>query len=151
MHQQLNLPPITPRLRRDSAGRTLILDPLRGKYVVLTPEEWVRQHFTAMLTDHLGYPRGLMANEIAIRLNGLSRRCDTVVYDNRAMPLMIVEYKAPEIALTRKTFDQILRYNSVLHARWLLLSNGISHIVCRCDYDPLRPVFLDHIPAYSEL
>jgi len=151
MFQQLNLPQIEPRLQRDATGRLQIYDQLRSKYVPLTPEEWVRQHFVAMLADRLGYPRGLMANEVSIRLNGLSRRCDTVVYDRHARPVMIVEYKAPDIQLDRRVFDQILRYNSVLRASWLVISNGMQHIACRLEYEPLRPEFVETIPPFDSL
>lgn len=145
----LNLPQASLRMRETSDGRTEILDPLRGKFVALTPEEWVRQNFTLFLIDTLGYPRGLMANEVALRLNSTLRRCDTVVYSRRGMrPLMIVEYKAPHVAVTQRVFDQIARYNMVMGAEWLVVTNGMEHYCCR-----MRPdggyVFAERIPAYS--
>lgn len=145
----LNLPQASLRMRETSDGRTEILDPLRGKFVALTPEEWVRQNFTLFLIDTLGYPRGLMANEVALRLNSTLRRCDTVVYSRRGMrPLMIVEYKAPHVAVTQRVFDQIARYNMVMGAEWLVVTNGMEHYCCR-----MRPdggyEFSERIPAYS--
>jgi len=144
----LNLPEATLQL---SAGGDKVFDPLRRKYVALTPEEYVRQHFTAFLISHRGYPAGLMANEVGITLNGTSRRCDTVVFDRTGRPLMIVEYKAPSVAVSQRTFDQIVRYNMVLHTRYLIVSNGLRHYCCHIDYSAKRYEFLPDIPAYSEL
>lgn len=133
-------------------GIRRVFDRLRGKYVALTPEEWVRQHFVAYLTGSLGYPSALMGNEVALTLNGTSRRCDTVVFSpNGLKPVMIVEYKAPHIEISQPVFDQIVRYNMVMRARWLVVSNGIRHFCCKIDYDEQRVCFLPGIPAYNEL
>ena len=146
----LNLPPIQPRLRAVSCESAEIFDPLRGKFVALTPEEWVRQHFTAFLADCLGYPPALMANEVSARLNNTMRRCDTVVFMKHGMrPLMIVEYKAPHVAITQKVFDQIARYNMVLGARWLVVSNGMTYYCCRVV--PGGYTFVERIPAYDSI
>lgn len=148
----LNLPPRRLQLGRDSRGRTTVYDPLRRKSVVLTPEEWVRQHFVAHLVADLGYPPPLLANEVGIRLNGLQRRCDTVVWDAAtATPQIIVEYKAPDVEITGAVFDQIVRYNMVLRARLLIVSNGMSHYCCRIDYAANSYSFLPSIPAYGSL
>lgn len=147
---RLNLPAAQVKLR-DGAKGTEIFDPLRGKWVVLTPEEWVRQQFTAYLASELGYPSALMGNEIAIRLNDTSRRCDTIVYDRSAMPVAIVEYKAPVIQITQKTFDQIARYNMVLQVPFLIVTNGLSHFCCRLDPANHRYIFLREIPRYEVL
>lgn len=144
----LNLPEATLRM---SVEGDKVFDPLRHKYVALTPEEFVRQHFTAFLIAHRGFPAGLMANEIGITLNGTSRRCDTVVFDRSGKPLMIVEYKAPTVAISQRTFDQIVRYNMVLHARYLIVSNGLHHYCCRIDYSTRKYEFMPDIPAYSDL
>lgn len=122
----LNLPPAELRLRHSGRGDE-VFDPLRGKWLLLTPEEWVRQHFTSFLRSSLGYPAGLMANEIAVSLNGTSKRCDTVVHDREGRPLMIVEYKAPHIPITQEVFNQIARYSLVLRVRYLTVSNGLHH------------------------
>ncbi len=149
---QLNLPPCRLSISDDADGVRRVLDPLRGRRVALTPEEWVRQHFVAWMIDHLDYPKSMMANEVAIHFNGMSRRCDTVVYSRRGlMPLMIVEYKAPGITVSQKTFDQIVRYNSVLRARWLVVSNGLSHYIARIDYERGRVIFLESMPTREEL
>ena len=146
----LNLPSATFKIsERD--GRKYIFDILRRKYVALTPEEWVRQHFVHYLIHHLGYPSGLLANEVAINLNGCSRRCDTVLYDSSLSPRMIVEYKASDIPLTREVFNQILRYNIVLRVDYLIVSNGINHYCCRVDYHSGSCTFLTSVPHYFEL
>lgn len=146
----LNLPPYETRLREEE-GAVQIFDELRGRYVALTPEEWVRQHFVHMLISEMDYPRGLMGNEVQLELNGMSRRCDTVVYDQRLRPRMIVEYKRPSVAITQKVFDQIGRYNQVMRVAYLLVSNGLEHYCCRMDYEHQTCTFLDHIPRFAEI
>ena len=125
-----------------------IYDRLRKRYVALTPEEWVRQHFVNYLIGYLGYPESFMANEVGLTLNGTRRRCDTVVYDNTLRPRVIVEYKAPSVALTERVFDQIVRYNMVLKVEYLIVSNGIRHYCCRIDYSAGTYSFLREIPEY---
>lgn len=146
----LNLPPHNHKIIQSGQGNK-IFDPLRGKYVALTPEEWVRQNFTAYLINNLSFPASLMGNEIALTLNGTSRRCDTVVFNRKGQPLVIIEYKAPSISVTQKTFDQIVRYNMVLKARYLIVSNGLTHYCCAIDYDKHNYRFLPDIPTYREL
>lgn len=148
--QQLNLPAFTPRLK-ESGGKSLIFDPLRRKYVALTPEEWVRQHFVHYLTTHKGYPSGLMANEVMIQLNNTRKRCDTVLYRKDLSARLIVEYKAPHIEITQAVFDQITRYNLVLRVDYLIVSNGLRHYCCQIDYQTQSYTFLRDIPAYTEL
>lgn len=146
----LRLPPARLRLIR-GIDVIKVLDPLRKKYVVLTPEEYVRQHFTAWLIRELGYPPSLMANEIGIELNGTKKRCDTVVFNPDGTPLMIVEYKAPDVRISQHVFDQIVRYNMSLHAQYLTVSNGLSHYCCRIDYDASTYRFLPSVPSYQIL
>lgn len=150
MIHALNLPKYDARIVRDGTGLK-IHDRLRGKFVALTPEEWVRQHFVNHLIEHLGYPATLMANEIGVTLNGMRRRCDSVVFDRRGRPLVIVEYKSPEVAVSQRTFDQIVRYNMVLHAAYLFVSNGLTHYCCRIDYATGSYGFLREIPGYGSL
>lgn len=132
-------------------GKRNIFDPLRRKYVALTPEEWVRQHFINFLISCKGYPGSLLANEIAIILNGTSKRCDSILFDRQGQPQMIVEYKAPTVKITSKVFDQIARYNIVLKVKFLIVTNGIDHYCCKVDYQNNRCVFLQDIPDYEEL
>lgn len=148
----LHLPPTHLEGKQCADGVVRVFDRLRRKPVALTPEEWVRQHFVAYLIDSLGFPETLMANEVAITLNGTSRRCDTVVYSRQGLvPQVIVEYKAPSVAITQRVFDQIVRYNMVLQVEWLMVSNGLQHFCCHVDYANRRVRFLESIPAYAEL
>lgn len=147
---ELNLPSFDIRLQRDDEG-VKIFDRLRKKFIILTPEEWVRQHFVNYLINHKGFPESLMANEIGITLNGTRRRCDTVVFDKHGSPMVIVEYKASSIVISQSTFDQIVRYNMVFHARYLIVSNGMNHYCCRIDYDNMSYDFLKEVPDYADL
>lgn len=128
-----------------------VFDRLRKRYVALTPEEWVRQHFVEYLIEEKQFPAALMANEVSLTQNGIKRRCDTLVADREGQPLVIVEYKAPEIEITQQVFDQIVRYNMVLRARYLMVSNGMSHYCCQIDYEDNTYSFLNDIPEYAEL
>ena len=146
----LHLPPIELRVK-EIDGNLKVFDHLRMKFVALTPEEYVRQHFTAWLRDSLNYPSSLMANEIGIEVNDMKRRCDTVVFEPDGNPLMIVEYKAPEVAVTQSVFDQIVRYNTTLKAKYLVVSNGLNHYCCVMDYKRNTYFFIPTIPDYREI
>lgn len=147
----LNLPAADLSVSHDENGGVTVFDPLRRRRVRLTPEEWVRQHFTAYLIHHLGYPAGLLGNEVTISLNGMTRRCDSVLYDTNRQPRMIVEYKAPTVALTQRVFDQVWRYNTVLRVEWLVVSNGLKHIVCHLDKTKGTYEFVPQVPDYVSL
>lgn len=150
--QTLNLPPYEIKTRQRKDGRMEIFDSLRRRYVALTPEEWVRQHFIHYLTDHLHYPAALLANEVSLTVNGTTRRCDSVLYDkNGGRPRVIVEYKAPDVTITQDVFNQINSYNSVLHADYLIVSNGIRHFCLHMDYKNLTADYLPSIPDFTEL
>lgn len=103
-----------------------VYDPLRRRWVALTPEEWVRQHFVGYMIEALGFSPLRLANEVSLSFNGMSRRADTVVYDNVLQPLVLVEYKAPNIPLSQQTLNQVLRYNSVINARAVMITNGMD-------------------------
>lgn len=148
--QQLNLPVYQFNIKKKDDG-FIILDSLRKRWVTLTPEEWVRQNFVRYLIQEKEFPASLMNNEISITQNGIKRRCDTLVADMQGNALVIVEYKAPTIAISQKTFDQIVRYNMVLHANYLIVSNGLNHYCCKIDYDNNSYSFLKKIPSYSQL
>lgn len=149
--QPLNLPTFQANIKKID-GMVKILDVLRQKFVALTPEEWVRQHFVHFLMEQKGYPQTLMANEVAVTLNGMSRRCDTVVYRQEGMkPRMIVEYKRPDVEITQKVFEQICRYNMVLEVEWLVVSNGIQHYCCKVDIKNGGYDFVEDIPSYEEI
>ena len=147
---EINLPPYEIKLREQD-GKRQILDFLRRKYVSLTPEEWVRQHFVNYLLNHKGYPKGLLANEVELRVGEKKLRCDTLLYNKGLQPQMIIEYKAPDIELTQRVFDQITVYNFLLRVDYLVVSNGRQHYCCRMDYEHRSYTFLQEIPAYSAL
>lgn len=146
----LSIPYASLRLAKDEKDNLKVFDPLRKKFVALTPEEFVRQNFVGWLTTHFGYPASLMANEVEIELNGTKKRCDTVVYGRQCQPLMIIEYKAPDVEITQNTFDQIVRYNRELKARYLIVSNGRNHYCCVIDYERDSYNFIRLIPQYNE-
>ncbi len=149
--QRLNLPPFNIKVAEHD-GHTTIYDFLRHRYLRLTPEEWVRQHFTHFLVEQKGYPTALLANEVTINVNGVARRCDSVLYKAAGgIPRMIIEYKAPHIHITQSVFQQIYSYNSVLRADYLIVSNGLQHYCCHVDYNNMRVDFLKDIPNYTEL
>lgn len=147
---KLNLPDFSPRIRQ-ADGYAEIYDPLRSRYVALTPEEWVRQCFVGYLTGHCGYKPALMANEVSLRLGEKCVRADSVVYSKSLEPRMIIEYKAPTVAITEKTFHQALAYNSLLHVEYLAMSNGLTHVYCRIDYASRGFVFLKEPPAWGDI
>lgn len=146
----LNLPEYPLKVKKNGS-RLSIFDRLRKRYVALTPEEWVRQHFVEYLIEAKQFPAALMANEVSLTQNGIKRRCDTLVADREGKPLLIVEYKAPDIEITQQVFDQIVRYNMVLRARYLMVSNGMTHYCCQIDYENNTYSFLSEIPEYSAL
>ncbi len=149
---QLNIPTEEFKYKIDEQGRkTHILDKLRGKFVTLTPEEWVRQNFVAYLINSKSYPAGLIANEMSLVQNGIKRRCDTLVLSQQGNPLMIIEYKAASVKITQEVFNQILRYNSVMQAKYLIVTNGLVHYCCKLADDNSQYIFISDIPEYSQL
>lgn len=147
---KLNLPTFDIKLR-GTKERPMIFDILRKKFIALTPEEWVRQHFIHFLVEHKGYPAGLLANEIQLKVGDKQLRADSVLYSRELKPRMIIEYKAPHIPITQKVFDQITIYNMLLHVDYLIVSNGMQHYICRMDYDGKKYLFLEDIPLYEDL
>ena len=130
-------------------GKTLVFDPLRKVYCKLTPEEEVRQKVLYLLVEHLGVPAGLIAVEYSVKVNGLDKRCDAVVFGKDGKPLMIVECKASSVTLSQSTLEQAARYFSALHPKYLLLYNGT---VCYCFRAEVgRLTAMDHLPTYAEL
>lgn len=126
----LNFPPIRLQARR-RGGTVEVWDPIRGVYLVLTPEEWVRQHLIAYLVSHCGAQPLRIVEEYAVPLNGQPQRADVVVVDDDGRPLLLAECKAPEVAINKQTLAQAVRYNSVLQARYIILTNGLKHYCCR--------------------
>lgn len=146
----LNLP-AAPLQFGEKGGWPTVFDSLRRRFVRLTPEEWVRQHFTSYLIREKGYPAGLLGNEVSLTLNGMARRCDSVLYGLDGQPRMIVEYKAPTVPLTQKVFDQIYRYNLVMRVEWLVISNGLQHVCCHLDIAAGTYEFVPQVPTYEDL
>ena len=147
---RLNLPTFEIKIT-DKDGKSQIFDFLRRKYVALTPEEWVRQHFVHYIVEQKHYPKALLGNEIELRLGQKRLRCDTLLYTREMKPRMIIEYKAPTIQLQQKTFDQISVYNLLLKVDYLVISNGLHHYCCKMDYEQQKYLFLQEVPDYENL
>lgn len=148
---KLNLPAFECRIKTSAEGFEDIFDPQRNRYVRLTPEEWVRQHFVNYLINYLGFPKGRIGNEVPIKVGLTEKRCDSVVFDELGHPKVIVEYKAASVQITRKVFDQIARYNLTLQVDYLIVSNGLTTYCCRLNPALGRFEFLQQIPNYSDL
>jgi hypothetical protein len=148
--QQLNLPGYDFRLE-EKDGKTRIFDRVRKKMVVLSPEEWVRQHILLYLIREKHYPESLITVEASLKVARRPKRTDLVVYNRNLKPLLIVECKAPHVKITAEVFDQIVRYNMTLQVRYLLVTNGLEHFCCTLDYTDSSYAFLPGIPEYKDL
>ena len=147
---KLNIPSFQMKLS-GTQERPKILDILRRKFVALTPEEWVRQHFIHFLIEHKGYPSTLMANEVALSCGNKQLRADTVLYDRDLNARMIIEYKAPTIKITKRVFEQVTAYNFLLHVDYLIVSNGLTHYCCKMNYENNSYMLLTSIPDYKDI
>lgn len=147
---QINLPPFNTNII-ETEGHLQIFDILRKRFVELTPEEWVRQHFIHYLTEHKNYPAALMGSEISLNINGMARRCDCVLFGPDNLPRMILEFKSPSVRISQAVFSQICAYNQAMHVRYLIISNGLRHFCCLVDYEHRKYDFLPEIPCYEEL
>ena len=145
--QKLNFPTYSFRFK-NSENKRLIFDVIRKKFVVLQPEEWVRQHCAHYLIQVKKYPKSLINVEKELKLNTLKKRYDLVVFNPDGSIQLIVECKAPTKPIDQTTFDQIARYNLELNASYLMVTNGINHYYCHMDFDAKRYVFLKDIPNY---
>lgn len=148
--QILNLPPYEFKTRVEK-GIKYIFDPFRSKYLVLSPEENVRQHFARYLIEELSYPATLMMSEHSLTLNKMNKRCDLIVFDRSGNPLVLVECKAPEVKISQSVFDQVARYNQVFKVSYLMVSNGLKHYCCKIDFISEKIDFLNAMPSYEEL
>jgi len=144
----LNLPAIAIKLKEED-GKTYILDSLRKKYLLLTPEEWVRQHIIHYLIHEKKYPKGLIKLETGLYLNTLQKRADVLISNSEGLPFMVVECKAPEIKINQKVFDQIARYNYIYKAKYLFVTNGINHFCAEIDHSNHSFQFINEIPNYK--
>jgi len=146
--QPLNFPSYTFRVK-NSENRPLIFDEIRKKFIVLTPEEWVRQHVIKFLIQEKNYPISHINVEKQITLNGLKKRYDIVVFKPDGKLDILVECKAPEITISQNTFDQIAQYNFKLNANYLMVTNGLVHYYCQMDFVAEKYQFMQEIPDFS--
>ena len=144
---QLNLPKVALKTK-SVEGTIQVFDVIRKKYFVLTPEEWVRQHFIHYLNIEKNYPMGLMGVEKMIKYNSMQTRADIVLYNGEGKPNMIVECKAPKVKITQDTFNQIAKYNFQLKVDFLVVTNGIQHYCCQMDCEKNEITFLEDIPTF---
>jgi len=145
----LNLPKAELKIK-SSENTQYIFDIVRKKYVVLTPEEWVRQHIIHYLSIIKGYPKSLIAVEKQLTINTLIKRFDILVFNKRGTPEIVIECKSPTTKISQQTFDQIARYNLKLNANYLMVSNGIQHYFCNLDPINEKYIFLKDLPAYMK-
>ena len=137
---------------RNAEGELQVYDSLRRRWVAYTPEEHVRQQFVELLIRELEYPEGRLGNEVSLTLNGMNRRCDTVIYGTAGEPIGIIEYKSEKVVISRKVFEQILRYAIVLKVRWIIVSNGrVNYCAEIIPGQPPTLRFHPTIPNYPSL
>lgn len=146
--QKLSFPTYDFRFK-SRENKICIFDVIRKKFVVLQPEEWVRQHVIHYLIHEKRYPKSLINVEKQLTINSIKKRYDVVVFKNDGNIHALVECKAPEIRITQRTFDQIARYNMKLNADYLMVTNGMEHFYCKMDYEAEKYHFLEHIPDFS--
>jgi len=146
--QQLNFPTYNFRFK-NSENKTAIFDEIRKKFIILTPEEWVRQNVVQYLLQQKKYPKSLINVEKLLKINGLVKRYDVVVFNNDGSIFILVECKAPEIKISQTTFDQIARYNMTLQAEYLMVTNGLNHYFCQMDFENEKYAFLRELPDYG--
>jgi hypothetical protein len=146
--QKLNFPSYTFRFK-NSENKTAIFDEIRKKFIILTPEEWVRQHVVRFLVEEKQYPKSLINVEKVLLVNGLRKRYDIVVFNPDGSIHILVECKAPEVKITQITFDQIARYNMTMKSNFMMVSNGLNHYFCQMDYENEKYQFHPELPVYN--
>lgn len=146
--QQLNFKTYPFRFR-NTENKVSVFDEIRRKFIVLTPEEWVRQHVVHFLLYEMNYPKSLINVEKLLTINGLNKRYDVVVFNNDGSISILVECKAPHVKISQSVFDQIARYNMAMHSQFLMVTNGHHHYFCRMDYENEKYLFLENLPAYT--
>ena len=145
--QKLNFPSYSFRFK-NSENKVSIFDEIRKKFMLMTPEEWVRQNVVRFLLEEKKYPKSYINVEKIIRINGLTKRYDIVVFQPNGKIFLLIECKAPEIPISQNTFDQIARYNMVLEAEFLMVTNGLNHYFCKMDYQKEQYNFLRELPDF---
>lgn len=146
--QKLNLPGYGFRLRNEE-GKTKIFDVIRKRFVIVTPEEWVRQNFIQYLIHEKNFPPALMTVEKKVTINNLPQRFDLLVYDRKGKPFLVAEFKSPSVKISQEAFDQAVRYNSRLKVSYVLISNGLQHFICSVDYKTNAVEYLKQIPNFD--
>jgi predicted type IV restriction endonuclease len=146
---KLNLPKYNPSLKKDN-GKILIFDGIRKKYLVLTPEEWVRQHFINYLISELKYPKSLFRIEGSLTYNKLQKRSDILIFDRNGKPWMLIECKSPTIKLNQKAFNQVAVYNMTLGAKYIAVTNGMAHFCFEAASAGQEPKLLQSFPLFEE-
>lgn len=144
----LNLPAFPFKIKREN-NTIFLFDPIRKKHLVLTPEEWVRQHFVQYLILEKKYPRSLIKLEGGMKLNSLNKRTDIIAYNSSGEKILLIECKAPKVKITQKVFDQIARYNIVHRIPLLAVTNGLEHYYCTIDFENSSYAFIQELPAYN--
>ncbi len=148
--KQLQFPSYSFRFK-NSENKVAIFDEIRKKFIIITPEEWVRQHVVQFLLQDKKYPKSHINVEKLLKINDLNKRYDVVVYNPDGSIFILVECKAPEIKISQHTFDQIARYNMTLNAEYLMVTNGLNHYFCKMDYESKKYDFLSELPEYQSL
>ncbi len=148
---KLNLPQYQFKTRVNSSGKDEIFDESRKKFVALTPEEWVRQNFIKYLKEEKNYPPMLIAIEKGIKVNNMQKRFDAVVHNRSGQPVMLIEFKSPDVKINQKVMEQISRYNLNLNVSYLLVSNGLTHYCCFIQKETGSFSFLVDIPEFDML
>lgn len=148
--QKLNFPNYTFRFK-NSENKISIFDEIRKKFLILTPEEWVRQHVVRYLLEEKKYPKSYVNVEKIIKINGLTKRYDIVVFQPDGKIFLLIECKAPSVNISQDTFDQIARYNMSLDATYMMVTNGLNHYFCQMDYNQEKYRFLQNLPNYTLL
>ena len=146
--QQLNFPSFSFRFK-NSENKVSIFDAIRKKFIILTPEEWVRQHVVQFLMTEKNYPQSLLNVEKVLQVNGLRKRYDIVVYNSDGTIHILIECKAPEVTISQNTFDQIAQYNMTLQSNYLMVTNGLNHYFCQMDFENEKYQFLTELPNYQ--
>jgi len=147
--QNLNFPSYNFRFK-NSENKVSIFDDIRKKFIILTPEEWVRQNTIQFLLQEKNYPKSYLNIEKLIKINDIKKRYDAVVFLPNGALFLLVECKAPEIKITQETFDQIARYNMKLNAQYLMVTNGLNHYFCQMDFENEKYIFLEELPSFRQ-
>ena len=148
--QELNLPKYSVKIKEEN-NKTYIFDEIRQKYLILTPEEWVRQNFLKYLVTDKGYSKSLISLEKKVVVNGQAKRFDALIYNKEVKPVLIIEFKSYDVKITQQVFEQASRYNYTIQASYLIVSNGMNHFCAKIDFENQQFNFLKEIPMFSEL